>query len=517
MGSTAGGTGRWAPPVAGVAAATLALGAGELTAAALAAASSPLSVVGATLIQLAPPWAVDAAIALFGTADKIALGVGVVVVLLGIAAALGVLESRRPPWGAVLIAAIGVGVAMLSLTRPDANQFSWAPALIAAGAGFAGLRFLVARIVAPAQSGGPDADAADPSRRGFLIASGATLALGVLASIGAVAVGASTRVVETIRTALSLPTPARFAAPIPAGAELGIPGVAPLVTPNTGFFRIDTALVVPQIDPADWSLRIHGLVESEVTITWNELVSLPLQEQWTTLACVSNPVGGDLIGNAMWLGFPIRELLARARPTADADMVLSRSIDGFTASTPLEALTDPDRDAILAVGMNGEPLPAQHGFPVRMVVPGLYGYVSATKWVTELEVTRFDRATAYWTDRGWTERGPIKLHSRIDVPRRGEELTAGEVVVAGVAWHQHTGIAGVQVQLDDGEWQDAELAPAIDDDTWVQWSYRWAAPAGTTTIRCRAISADGETQTGESAAPHPDGATGWHERSITVS
>jgi DMSO/TMAO reductase YedYZ molybdopterin-dependent catalytic subunit len=506
---------RWAPPIAGAAAAVFATGLGELTAAIVAPTSSPISVVGATLIQLAPSWAVDAAIAVFGTADKIALSVGVIAVLLILTALLGVLEVRRPPWGAVVVAALGVGVAMLSMTRPDANQLSWAPALIAGAAGFAGLRFTVSRIRFESRSN-EQSDAASTSRRQFIIATGAAFGLGVLASIGSTVVGASTRVVETIRSALSLPTPAVLAAPVPAGAELGLQGLAPVVTPNTAFFRIDTALVVPQIDPETWSLRIHGLVESEVTITWDELLALPLEEHWTTLACVSNPVGGDLIGNAKWLGYPIRELLARARPRPDADMVLSRSIDGFTASTPLEALTDAGRDAILAVGMNDEPLPAQHGFPVRMVVPGLYGYVSATKWVTELEVTRFDRATAYWTDRGWTERGPVKLQSRIDVPRGREALAAGETVIAGVAWHQHTGIAGVQVQLDDGQWQDAQLAEAISDDTWVQWSIPWIAEPGTTTIRCRAISNDGETQTAASAPPHPDGATGWDELTVTV-
>jgi DMSO/TMAO reductase YedYZ molybdopterin-dependent catalytic subunit len=215
---------------------------------------------------------------------------------------------------------------------------------------------------------------------------------------------------------------------------------------------------VPNLDPTQWSLRIHGLVENEVVLTWDELIALPLEESYTTLMCVSNEVGGGLIGNALWLGYPLRELLTRAKPAGSADMVLSRSSDGFTASSPIEALTD-DRNAILAVGMNGEPLPLEHGFPVRMVVPGLYGYVSATKWVTELEVTRFDARTAYWTDRGWSERGPIKISSRIDVPRGGS-FDAGDVVVAGVAWHQHTGIAKVEVSVDEGPWREAELAAA---------------------------------------------------------
>ena len=352
-------------------------------------------------------------------------------------------------------------------------------------------------------------------RRTFLLWTAGTAAVGVLATIGSTLARAGVQAVTVVRDALALPAPASAAAPIPATAELGITGLAPVITPNDQFYRIDTALIVPQVNPADWSLRIHGMVANEVTITWDELLALPLEESVTTLACVSNNVGGELIGNALWLGYPIRELLARAAPTADADMVLSKSIDGFTASSPLEVLTD-DRNAILAVGMNGEPLPAEHGFPVRMVVPGLYGYVSATKWVTELEVTRFDKATAYWTTRGWSERGPIKLQSRIDVPKKQQGMKAGESVIAGVAWQQHVGISGVEVQIDEGAWQPATLATAISGDTWVQWSMPWTATVGYHLIRCRATSATGELQTEELSRTDPDGATGWHERFITV-
>ncbi|MGB3374513.1 MAG: molybdopterin-dependent oxidoreductase, partial [Microbacterium sp.] len=312
-----------------------------------------------------------------------------------------------------------------------------------------------------------------------------------------------------------LPRAAKPAAAVPAGAAVDVPGLAPLITPNDDFYRIDTALIVPSIDPAEWKLRIHGMVAQEVTLTWDELRALPLTETTVTLSCVSNPVGGDLVGNAVWLGYPIRELLAEAQPHAEADMVLSTSIDGFTAGTPIEALID-DRDALLAIGMNGEPLPLAHGFPVRMVVPGLYGYVSATKWVTELEVTRFDRARAYWTDRGWSERGPIKLQSRIDVPRAGRGVDEGDTVIAGVAWQPRTGVSGVEVQVDDGPWQAAELAPAISDDTWVQWRMPWQATRGKHRIRCRAIGGDGATQTDQYAAPAPNGASGWHTITTTV-
>jgi len=352
-------------------------------------------------------------------------------------------------------------------------------------------------------------------RRRFLGWAGGAAVLGALAAAAGYALQSGARAVTAIRDTITLPKPASTVS-IPSDAELDIEGLAPVVTPNAQFYRIDTALAVPAVDPETWSLRIHGMVDEEVTLTWDELLALPLEESATTLACVSNEVGGNLIGNAVWLGYPIRELLARANPSADADMVLSRSVDGFTASTPLAVLQD-DRNAILAVGMNGEPLPPEHGFPVRMVVPGLYGYVSATKWVVDLEVTRFDLATAYWTDRGWSPMGPIKLQSRIDVPRSGQSLQAGTITVAGVAWHQHVGIAAVDVQVDDGPWQPAELAEAISIDTWVQWRFDWDADPGTHTLRVRATDADGEVQTSRVQGVVPDGATGLDERTVTVA
>jgi DMSO/TMAO reductase YedYZ molybdopterin-dependent catalytic subunit len=514
-----------------VAAAVFGAGIGELTAALIAPGASPFAAIGSALIDFAPAWAKETAIALFGTNDKIALLVGIGIVLVALAAAAGLVELKWPPFGlAIMIVFGGVGV-LAAMTRANPGQFDWVPSLIAGILAAIALNLLIARLPgrerAPARTrseSGPDAVApgavaatAEPAleRRTFLFWTAGAAAVGLLATVGSTLARAGTQAVAVVRDALKLPAPATPVAAIPASTELGITGLAPVITPNEQFYRIDTALIVPQVDPADWSLRIHGMVENEVTITWDELLALPLEESYTTLACVSNPVGGDLIGNALWLGYPIRELLARAAPTADADMVLSRSIDGFTASSPIEALTD-DRNAILAVGMNGEPLPPEHGFPVRMVVPGLYGYVSATKWVTELEVTRFDKTTAYWTTRGWSERGPIKLQSRIDVPKRQQGMKAGESVIAGVAWQQHVGVSAVEVQIDEGEWQQATLATAISDDTWVQWSLPWTATVGDHLIRCRATSATGEVQTEEVSRTDPDGATGWHERFISV-
>ncbi|MEU1972586.1 molybdopterin-dependent oxidoreductase [Microbacterium sp. NPDC019599] len=550
----------WAGMLGGVAAVVLGAGIGELLAVLVAPASGPFTVVGGVLIDLAPAWAKNTAIALFGTNDKIALLAGIAIVMLAAAGAVGVLELRRPWFGAAVCAALGAGVAVLAMTRADATGLSWLPSLAAGTVAAVAVRMLtqlarravgtdaalpvvpsseVGRVHAVTGTGtttsqkttssdrhavhgsddvviGDDVARPEPSRRLFLAWTGAAAAAGIVAAIAGTALQAGSRAVEAARKALRLPSPAVSAASVPAGAELGIPGLAPVVTANDRFYRIDTALVVPQIDPADWSLRIHGLVEQEVVLTWDELLALPLEESYTTLACVSNPVGGDLIGNAKWLGYPVRELLARARPSADADMVLSRSIDGFSASTPLEVLTD-DRNAILAVGMNDEPLPPEHGFPVRMVVPGLYGYVSATKWITELEVTRFADATAYWTDRGWSAKGPIKVQSRIDVPLRNQGLSPGDTVIAGVAWQQHVGISKVEVQVDGGQWREATLASAISDDTWVQWSIPWTAEPGSHAIRCRATNALGETQTETDAWPMPDGATGWQQLDIDVA
>ena len=328
---------------------------------------------------------------------------------------------------------------------------------------------------------------------------------------------AATSAANGVREAIALPKPVTSAPPIPAGAELGLRGLSAVVTSNDTFYRIDTALQVPRIDPAQWKLRIVGLVDREIEIGYDELLALPMTETVATLMCVSNEIGGNLIGNAVWLGHPIRELLKKAGPQAGADMVLSTSQDGWTASTPLDVLLDDKRDAIFAVAMNGEPLPLAHGFPVRMVVPGLYGYVSATKWVTELRVTRFADDVAYWTVRGWSDRGPIKTSSRIDVPRTGKTVEAGTVAVAGFAWAQHTGIAGVDVRIDGGEWVPARLADAINADTWVQWVYEWNATAGNHVIEARATDAAGGEQSGTPVSVIPNGAEGYHTISVSVA
>ncbi|MBG6059568.1 DMSO/TMAO reductase YedYZ molybdopterin-dependent catalytic subunit [Cryobacterium sp. MP_M5] len=502
----------WRPAAAGVAAALAGLGAAELVAAFLAPAGSPILAVGALVIDLVPGWVKELVIGLFGTGDKAVLIVCVALGAFVLAAVAGVLESRRPPFGRALVVAAGALAVVAVLTRSGSATFDALPSVSAMVVAAVLLTVLTTRLPRTID---PDSGSSGVGRRAFLAWTGGSAGLGLLAVIGGQLVSAGTRATDAARARFTLPAPAGAPASIPAGADLGTEGLSPVITPNLGFYRIDTALQVPRIDPAAWTLKVTGMVENEVELTFAELLALPLEESTTTLTCVSNPVGGDLIGNATWLGYPIRLLLARAKPQAGADMVLSRSEDGWTASTPLEVLTD-DRNAILAVGMNGVPLPLEHGYPVRMVVPGLYGYVSATKWVVELNVTRFDRETAYWTSRGWTERGPVKLSSRIDVPRAGTRAPAGPVTVAGVAWSQHVGIRSVQVQVDDGPWNDAALADAISADTWRQWSWQWAAPTGRHTIRVRATDAAGLVQTSVVRDVIPDGATGLHQVPVTI-
>jgi DMSO/TMAO reductase YedYZ molybdopterin-dependent catalytic subunit len=500
----------WPFAASGVIAAVVLWGVAEIASALFSPASSPLVAVGAAFIDVTPAWLKDFAIDVFGTADKAVLTASMAVVALAVAAGLGLVARRRLTLACVLCAALAVLLGAAVLSRPGTGWSDVLPTMVGAVAGIAVLRWLVR--LAHRMDPVADSAAVEPgtARRTFLRAAGVTAAAAVLVALGGRALTAAGRAAVAGREALRLPRARRAAAALPAGVGADVPGMPPFVTPNGQFYRIDTALAVPRIDPSDWQLRVHGMAQEEFTLSFAELLEMDLRECWVTLTCVSNPVGGGLAGNAKWLGYPVRELLARARPLGGADMVLSTSADSFSASTPLEVLTD-GRDALLAVGMNGEPLPLEHGFPVRMVVPGLYGYVSATKWVVDLEVTRFADQAAYWTDRGWSERGPIKLASRIDVPRDSAAVPAGAAVLGGTAWAQGIGIDRVQVQLDGGPWQDATLAAEATVDTWRQWSLDWEAAPGQHTARVRAVSRTGEVQTSERAAPAPDGATGWHE------
>lgn len=496
--------------LAGVLAAALTLGVAQVVAALLAPSAAPVIAVGDAFVDLTPAWLKDFAIDTFGTNDKTALLVGTGIVLAVLAAVAGILGRSRRVLGDAVVIALGVVGAVAAATRPTATALAPLPSLVGAVAGLLALHLLLARLL----SSTPESREEAPSRRSFLAAAGVTGALAALSFAGGRALEAASRGVSSARSALRIPAPATTAPPVPDAAGIGVDGVTPWQTPNADFYRIDTALTVPQVDPATWTLRVHGMVEEELEIDFAELTSGELLETWVTLTCVSNQVGGRLAGNARWVGLPIRELLARARPTAGADMVLSTSADGWTASTPLEALTDDGLDAILAVQMNGEPLPTEHGFPVRMVVPGLYGFVSATKWVVDLEVTTYAAKTAYWTERDWAERAPVKTASRIEVPTPLARQPVGPAVAAGTAWAQTRGIARVEVRLDDGDWQEADLAAAYNDQTWVQWRFDYELTEGNHTLAVRATDATGTTQQEERVDPIPDGAEGWH--SITV-
>ncbi|SDQ54191.1 DMSO/TMAO reductase YedYZ, molybdopterin-dependent catalytic subunit [Pseudarthrobacter chlorophenolicus] len=511
--------------LAGVVAAAVVLAVAELLGAFFTARATPLFALGSTFIDFTPGWLKDFAIATFGTNDKAALFVGMGLTITVLACVLGIVAFRNWALGVLGVLFMGAVIVACVVTRAGVSAVDAIPAVLGTLAGVAVLRFLVNRVQAlKAWPEAPadlayDADARvgneGSSRRRFFAAAGITAVAAGVAATGGRLLGAARSNIAKAREALQLPTPATAAPPIPAGVQSSVDGAPPWVTPNNDFYRIDTALSVPEINADDWELRVHGLVEQEVRLTFQDLLDADLIESHVTLTCVSNPVGGNLAGNAKWLGLPLREVLKRAKPKDGADMVLSTSIDGFSASTPLEVLQD-GRDAMLAIGMNGEPMPLEHGYPVRMVVPGLYGFVSATKWVVDLEVTRFADSKAYWTERGWAERGPIKTMARVDVPKSFAKVPAGKVAVGGTAWAQTRGITKVEIQIDNADWVEATLSTEASLVTWRQWSYEWDATPGPHYIKVRATDGTGEVQTEQRADPVPDGASGWQSVMVTV-
>jgi DMSO/TMAO reductase YedYZ molybdopterin-dependent catalytic subunit len=475
---------------------------------------TPTYAVAEGVIDITPGDAARTLIHLVGRWDKPLLVVGVVLGLLALSAVAGLL-ARRGPWqGAAVFVGMAAVALAAALTRPGATAISAAPVVAGAATWLLVLPWLTSAAVAPeGESAARQADAGDgDSRRLFLARAGVVGLVTVAVGLGGQLFGRKRRGVEQARARLALPV---GKGAVPAGADLDVGDLGPWRVPNADFYRIDTALVVPAVDVADWRLRIHGMVENEIVLTYQDLLDRELSEAWVTLACVSNEVGGDLIGNAWWSGVRIADLLAEARPLPGADAVLQTSEDGWNCGTPLGVLTD-ERDAMLAIAMNGEPLPLEHGFPVRMVVPGLYGYVSATKWIVDIEVTRFDDVDAFWTQRGWSEQGPVRTQSRIDVPRAHHRVMAGSVRVAGVAWAQHTGIEGVEIRLDGGRWTEVELGRVPSVDTWVQWSGTVEAGPGVHSLAVRATDRSGYTQTGVRRGVVPDGATGWHTVEITA-
>jgi DMSO/TMAO reductase YedYZ molybdopterin-dependent catalytic subunit len=489
---------------------------------------SPVVAVAELVIRLTPGSVAEWAIDLLGHYDKPVLLASILVILAALFVTVGWLARRRW-WLAVVvlgvIAAFGV-IAILS--RKGSSASDAFPVIVGLITWLIVLYLLterlrrIDRLAELEREAGEEPERAEPvmteeerhSRRGFLIGAGAIAVVAGLAGVVGRIAGRGRREVERARRLLRL---AGVSKPtVPPETKIGVDGVTSWMTPADEFYLIDTAVIVPTIEPNDWSLRIHGMVDREIEISYKELVAREITESWVTLNCVSNEVGGDLIGNAWWSGVRLADLLAEAGPHPDADAVLQTSDDGWTCGTPLSALTD-DRNAMLAVAMNGAPLPIEHGFPVRTLVPGLYGYVSACKWVVDMEVSKFSEISAFWTEKGWGEQGPVKMSSRIDVPKSGDEVAAGEVTVAGMAWSQHTGIDAVEVAVDGGEWVRAQLAGVPNDDTWVQWKAMVHVDEGDHMVKVRATDKDGLVQTGVVRDVLPDGATGWHSVDFTAT
>lgn len=531
--------------IAGIVATLAALGLSELVAGFLGGPSL-LASVGGFVIDHQPAGAKDFVVSLFGDNDKLALEVLIVAVALAIGGALGVLARRQHIIGS---AGIGLFAAAGFVTALGDPSTSAAPAAIVAGvAAIAGMQTLGWLLAATAARAGATAATLpvdtrpagaavgatpvrvagvmalrrsegmpDWSRRGFLIKSGSLAVASVVAGVvGRRLLEGTTGAPAT--SGVTLPPPSR-AATLPSGAALAVDGLTPIVVPNPGFYRIDTALIVPNVQVAGWTLRIHGLVDRETTLTYAQLAELPLVEQYVTIACVSNEVGGKLVGNAKWTGVRLREVLAMAGVQASASQLVGRSVDGWTAGMPTAWVMDPSREPMIALAMNDEPLPRQHGFPARLIVPGLYGYVSATKWLAELQLTTIEGFDGYWVPLGWAKNGPILTQARIDVPRSGQSVPAGRIAIAGVAWAPDRGISKVEVGI-DGTWHNCTLSMPISKATWVQWTYAWDAAAagpGRHTVEVRATDGTGVVQTADRTRPDPDGARGHHTIDVQVA
>lgn len=506
----------WAGALVGLLAAAVAVTTGLLTAGWLGVVG-PLDAVGSSFIDRTPAWLKELAISLFGTNDKLALRVGMVVVLTALAVAVGVLAMRRPGVGVAGIVVLGVVALAAALERPGQPPAVVVPPFVAVATGIVTMRLLFRYLTdtwTASLSPGGNRTSQRWDRRQFLGVSGA-------AALVAVGAGVTAQLLERRRVdrrgdaVLEALPPVEAEMPPPAGTLDDLSGVTQFITPNDDFYRIDTALRFPSVNLEDWSVRVHGLVDREISLSYADLLDRPMVERTITLCCVSNEVGGSLIGNAVWQGVLLGPLLEEAGVQPGAEQVLSESLDGFTSGFPVEVAMD-GRDAMLVVGMNGEPLPIAHGYPARLVVPGLYGYVSATKWLSRIELTTWD-AEGYWIPRGWSRLGPVKTQSRIDVPRRGEEVQAGTVAIAGVAWAQHRGVEKVEVRIDEGEWHEARLADDAGIDVWRQWVYEWEARPGEYTLQVRATDGNGDTQTDRVSSVAPDGATGHHTRRVAVT
>ena len=495
---------------AGVVAALSGVAAGELVSAVDPSGPSPLSAVGDAFIDSIGVRIKDLAVDLFGTNHRTALVIGIFVVIGILGGLVGRRHQQSPRSARAAIAVAGaIGLAAF-WSRPDGRWWMGALSIaVAVGVSVVTLSALASRASRPTVDV-PIPGLGTASRRGFLSA-----AAGV--SVGAGAALVTSRLLRGGTTAAVSPGARALPDPVSTIAvpNTGIttPGVSPYITPTRDFYRIDTALRIPRVDADTWSLSVTGLVDRPLTIDFDELLALDSVSVPVTIACVSNPVGGDLVGTAEWQGVPLRDLLDLAGVSPRAEQLVGRSVDRFTAGFPLAALDD-ERTALVAYAMNGDFLPALHGFPARLIVSGLYGYVSATKWLSEIELTTWDGFDGYWVPLGWSKEGPVKIASRIDTPRN--RIVRGPTAIGGVALAPSTGIARVEVQIDDEEWRDAALGRVAGDDTWVQWSLDWEATAGMHWLRCRAYDADGRRQTSDIAPVAPDGATGWHTVRIAV-
>jgi sulfite oxidase len=489
--------------------------------------NSPLDTVGNEFIDRTPKWLKNRAIDWFDTNDKIALRIGMIATIALLALGVGILARRWPEVGPMAIGLFGVFGAFVAVGRPTQGAKSAVPALVGAVVGSILIWYLIGVIRSADPARTMSSESRTPKswdRRRFVIVTGSAVAGAVVATVAAQRL--EDRRLAGIRhsTADELPSvttndllggEVTSAAPeIPAEASLS--PTTPFLTPNEDFYLIDTVLSVPRIRLNTWAVDIGGRVDRPLRLTYDDLLARPQVERVITIACVSNEVGGDLIGNAVWQGVLLADVLAEAGVQADATQVFGTSVDGWTCGFPIEVARD-GRDAMIAIGMNGERLPLEHGFPARMIVPGLYGYVSATKWLSRIDLTTWDEAVGYWVPRGWAREAPIKTQSRIDVPRRGETVAAGRTPIAGIAWAQHRGVAKVEVRIDDGEWQETRLGTDVTVDAWRQWVYEWNSTPGKYTIQVRATDRNGDVQTEDVSRPDPDGATGWHTRSVTVT
>jgi len=509
---------RWVAPIAGLLAAVAALSMGMLSAAIIDVAS-PLVAVGGEFIDRTPKWLKNLAIQWFGTNDKTALRIGMAITIAILALLVGKLARRSPRIGPRAMYAFGVFGALVAINRPNQSVTAAVPALTGAVVGAVVIKYLIEIIrradPAIAMSGVSRAPRSWERRRFIFVGSTAVVGAAIAAATASRLEGR--RIAQLQNTAskklVALGNVVSPAPPIPPNSTLS--PVTPFITPNKDFYRIDTAFSVPRVRLNNWALEIGGRVNRPLRLTYDDLIGRPQVERIITICCVSNEVGGDLIGNAVWQGVLLADLLDEVGVQPEAEQVFGTSVDGWTCGFPIQMATD-GRDTMIALFMNGEQLPAKHGFPARMIVPGLYGYVSATKWLSKIDLTTWDEAVGYWMPRGWSRDGPVKTQSRIDVPRRGATIASGTTPIAGIAWAQHRGISKVEVRIDEGEWREARLSTDLTNDVWRQWILEWDATPGDHVIAVRATDRNGDTQTQKVTRVDPDGATGWHTRTVSV-